>query len=82
MDEKVYYSTFNDKKLCGIINILDKNNEIVVICHARTSSKDSRPTTKLANNLTKKKLTILDLILYHVESLMVIIKIIQFQIWC
>jgi len=52
MEEKLYYSTFDKKKLCGILNTVNPNKEIVVICHARTSSKDSRPTTMLADCLT------------------------------
>ena len=51
-EQKIYYSTFNNYKLCGIINNINDNKEIVVICHARTSSKDSRATTMLANELT------------------------------
>lgn len=55
MEEKVFYSTFDNKKICGILNITNTSKEIAVICHARTSSKDSRPTTMLANNLTREK---------------------------
>lgn len=56
MEEKIYYPTINNKKLCGILNIKNEGKEIVVICHARTSSKDSRPTTMLANFLTNKNI--------------------------
>lgn len=56
MEEKIYYQTINNKKLCGILNIKNESKEIVVICHARTSSKDSRPTTMLANFLTNKNI--------------------------
>lgn len=56
MEEKIYYTTFNNKKICGVLNSVNPNKEIVVICHARTSSKDSRPTTKLADCLTQKKI--------------------------
>lgn len=55
-EEKIFYSTYNDLKLCGIINKINKNDEIVVICHARTSSKDSRPTTKISEELTKNNI--------------------------
>jgi alpha-beta hydrolase superfamily lysophospholipase len=54
-EEKVLFSTYNDLKLCGLLNIVNSKKEIVIICHARTSSKDSRPTTMLANELTKNK---------------------------
>ncbi|MDD2435106.1 MAG: alpha/beta hydrolase [Bacilli bacterium] len=56
MEEKTFYSTYNNYKLCGVLNKVNGDNEIVVICHARTSSKDSRPTTKLANRLTENKI--------------------------
>ena len=56
MEEKINYYTFDNKKICGIINIVNQNQEIAIICHARTSSKDSRPTTMLANCLTKEKI--------------------------
>ena len=55
-EKKIYYLTFDNKKLCGILNFVNHNKEIVVICHARTSSKDSRPTTMLAEYLTNKKI--------------------------
>ncbi|MBR3161455.1 MAG: alpha/beta fold hydrolase [Bacilli bacterium] len=55
-EEKVLFSTYNDLKLCALLNIVNSKKEIVIICHARTSSKDSRPTTMLANELTKNKI--------------------------
>jgi pimeloyl-ACP methyl ester carboxylesterase len=56
VEEKVYYSTYDNKKLCGILNANNTSKKVVVICHARTSSKDSRPTTMLANELSKVKI--------------------------
>ena len=56
MEEKIYYPTLNNKKICGILNIANSKREIVIICHARTSSKDSRPTTMLSKHLTKEKI--------------------------
>ena len=55
-EEKVFYPTYNDLKLCGVINKTNENDEIVVICHARTSSKDSRPTMRLAEELSKNNI--------------------------
>ncbi len=55
-EKKIFYPTYNNLKLCGIINKVNENDEIVVICHARTSSKDSRPTTRLAEELTKNNI--------------------------
>ena len=52
MNEKVYYSTSDNRTLCGIINRVNVSKEIVVICHARTSSKDSRVTSSVANTLS------------------------------
>lgn len=51
IEEKVKYNS--NKELCGILNKVNDSDEIVVICHARTSSKDSRPTIKLAQSLSK-----------------------------
>ena len=55
-EEKIFYSTYNNLKLCGVLNKTNNDDMIVVICHARTSSKDSRPTTKLAEELTKNNI--------------------------
>ena len=55
-NEKLFYSTYNNLKLCGVLNITNESDEIVIICHARTSSKDSRPTTMLADRLTKENI--------------------------
>ena len=55
-EEKIFYPTYNNLKLCGVINKTNENYEIVVICHARTSSKDSRPTTKISKELTKNSI--------------------------
>ena len=55
MNEKLFYSSDNTK-LCGILNKLNNTNELVIICHARTSSKDSRPTTLLAEALSKNNI--------------------------
>lgn len=55
-EEKIYYKTFNKNNLCGILNRVNDNKEIVVICHARTSSKDSRPTTMLSDYLSKNNI--------------------------
>lgn len=51
MEQKLTYKS-NNQNLVGILNRVNDNDEIVVICHARTSSKDSRPTTKLANSMS------------------------------
>ncbi len=55
MNKKLFY--FSHKiKLCGILNKVNDNKELVIICHARTSSKDSRPTTLLAEALSKNNI--------------------------
>ena len=56
MEEKIIYDINNNFRLCGIINNITDSEEIVVICNARTSSKDSRPTRKLANYLSKNNI--------------------------
>ena len=55
MDKKLFYIS-NNEKLCGILNKVNNSEKLVVICHARTSSKDSRPTTLLAESLSKNKI--------------------------
>lgn len=55
MEEKTYYRSGN-VKLCGILNQVNDSKEIVVICHARTSSKDSRPTTLLGKRLSENRI--------------------------
>lgn len=50
MEQKLNYKS-NGKNLVGILNKVNDSDEIVVICHARTSSKDSRPTTRLAKSI-------------------------------
>lgn len=52
MNEKVYYATSDNRTLCGIINRVNVSKEIVVICHARSSNKDSRVTSSVANTLS------------------------------
>lgn len=55
MEEKIYY--FDEKiKLCGVINKVNDSDKIVVICHARTSHKNSRPTTLLGKSLTQNRI--------------------------
>jgi pimeloyl-ACP methyl ester carboxylesterase len=56
MENKVRYNTYNNLELCGILNKVNDTKEIVIICHARTSSKDSNATTSLANELTRNNI--------------------------
>lgn len=51
MDQKLIDKS-NNKNLVGILNRVNDSDEIVVICHARTSSKDSRPTTRLSESMS------------------------------
>ncbi len=51
-DKKIFY--FSGKtKLCGVLNQVNDTKKIVVICHARTSHKDSNSTLLLANALSQ-----------------------------
>lgn len=56
MEKKIFYPTYNNYNLCGILNNINGEKSITVICHARTSSKDSRPTTMLSKALTKNSI--------------------------
>ncbi len=51
MEEKLFYDS-GKIKLCGILDKVNNTNELVVICHARSSSSHSRPTTLLASALS------------------------------
>ncbi|NLC48095.1 MAG: alpha/beta hydrolase, partial [Tenericutes bacterium] len=50
------YRTYNNYNLVGILNKKNDNDEIVIICHARSSNKDSRVNTKLSNELNKNNI--------------------------
>ena len=52
-EDKIFYIDNNKRRLCGILNKCNDKKQIVVICHARTSNKNSRPTTKISNILTE-----------------------------
>ncbi len=55
MNKKIFYYS-NQTKLCGILNQVNNTKELVIICHARTSSKDSRATTLLEEALSQEKI--------------------------
>lgn len=52
MRKKLLYNTSINKKLCGILSVSNVSKEVVVICHARYSSKDSRVTFLISEYLT------------------------------
>lgn len=52
MEQKLTYKS-NNQNLVGILNKINDTDEIVVICHARTSSKDSRPTKRLSESMNE-----------------------------
>lgn len=56
MEEKIFYDNSYGFKLCGILNKKNDSDIIVVLCHANGSSKSSRPTSLLANNLSKNNI--------------------------
>lgn len=56
MEKEITYKD-NNITLKGLLNINNSNNEIIaVICHARYSSKNSRPTTKIAEKLNENNI--------------------------
>lgn len=55
INKKISYLS-NGFKMCGILNKVNDSDEIIVICHARGSSKDSRATTHLSDALTNEKI--------------------------
>lgn len=52
MNKKINYIS-NNMKVYGILNQVNDNKSIAVICHARTSNKDSNAPTSIANYLTE-----------------------------
>ena len=55
VNKKISYLS-NGFKICGILNKVNDSDQIIVICHARGSSKDSRATTHLSDSLTNEKI--------------------------
>lgn len=53
VNKKIYYLS-NGFKICGILNKVNDSDEVIIICHARGSSKDSRATTHLSDALTNE----------------------------
>ena len=49
-DNKIFYNS-DGYKLCGILNEVNKDKKIVVICHANFSNKGSNPVRKLQERL-------------------------------
>lgn len=52
MNKKINYIS-NNMKVYGILNQVNSDKTIAIICHARTSNKDSSATTSIANYLTE-----------------------------
>lgn len=55
MEQRLCYKD-NNITLWGLLNINNNNKSIVVICHARYSSKNSNATTRIAEELNKNKI--------------------------
>lgn len=55
-EEKIYYENKYKIKLCGVLNKLNKNDLIVVICHGGGSHKDSRATKYLSEYLNENNI--------------------------
>lgn len=46
----------NGNELNGILSKVNDNDEVVIICHARLSHKDSRPTVRISDEFNKNDL--------------------------
>jgi len=50
MEEKIFYNSTNNIKLCGILNHLTDNKKIVILCHGFNTNKD-RSTKVVSDEL-------------------------------
>lgn len=55
MEEKMFYSSTDDVKLCGVLNKVIDNKRIVILCHGSMSNKD-RSIANLSNRLNEKEI--------------------------
>ena len=56
-EKKVFYDSFDDVKLCGILSKVSDDNRIVVLCHGLNSDKSGRGIyTKMAQVLREEKI--------------------------
>lgn len=49
MEEKIFYKTTNNIKLCGLLSKVNSSNKIVILCHGIRGNKTER---KSFNKLT------------------------------
>ncbi len=51
MNEKIFFKNSKGDRLCGILSLVDKERSIVILCHGRTSSKNSHSILALEKKL-------------------------------
>ena len=56
MENKFFYDTYNGLKLCGILSKINDSDKIAVICHPRTSSKDSNAVKTISSELSRNNI--------------------------
>ena len=55
MEKQITYND-NNITLSGLLNINNSDNTIAIICHARYSNKNSKPTTAIAKKLNENNI--------------------------
>lgn len=57
MTEKIFFKNSKGDKLYGILSLVDKERSIVILCHGRTSSKNSPSILALEKKLNANKIS-------------------------
>ena len=51
MEEKIFYNSTDNIKLCGLLSKVNNNKEIVILCHGLISNKESKGFNTLVKEL-------------------------------
>ena len=51
MERKIYYESTDNIKLCGLLNVVNSDKKIVILCHGFYSNKYSTGFNKLVKKL-------------------------------
>ena len=55
MERKIYYESTDNIKLCGLLNVVNTDKKIVILCHGLTSNKESNGFNLLVRKLEEEK---------------------------
>ena len=56
MERKIYYESTDNIKLCGLLNVVNTDKKIVILCHGLTSNKESNGFNLLVRKLEEEKI--------------------------